>query len=425
MFAHSSMNAGTLKSVTDTRNSENIKTYGVSDGPEAFDPKRFIAARIGRIPTSGIRRFFGIAEKMPDVISLCIGEPDFPTPGPIAKGGFEAVYEKPIGYTANSGLIELREALSHHLNYLYQVEYDPASEIVVTVGVSEAVKCVFTAICEEGDEVIIPEPCFVSYEPEVLFANGTPVPLECKSASNFEPLAADLEAQITPKTKAVFLGYPNNPTGAVLTPENAKAIAEIVEKHDLLVVSDEIYDRLVYDDTKHICFSSLPGMRDRTVLLGGFSKDYAMPGWRVGYMCAHEGLMSAFIKVHQYAVMSAPTISQYAALTALQIGDPFVEEMREKYDRRRKFLFKGLNDIGLECFEPKGAFYAFPDVSSTGMNGDEFAEALLMEEKVAVVPGSGFGIGGKNHVRIAYCKSYEEIEIALERMSAFMNRLKN
>ena len=268
-------------------------------------------------------------------------------------------------------------------------------------------------------------PNLVSYlmNPKSLFAGGVPVPLECKAENDFEPLASQLEALITPKTKAVFLGFPNNPTGAVLTKENALALAKVVEKHDLLVVSDEIYDRLIYSDTEHICFSALPGMKERTVLLGGFSKDYAMPGWRVGYMCANAELMKAFIKVHQYAVMSAPTISQYAALAALEIGEPFVQEMREKYDRRRQLLFNGLNEIGLNCFEPKGAFYAFPDVSSTGMNGDEFAEKLLVEEEVAVVPGSGFGVGGENHVRIAYCKSYDEIETALERMRRLVSRI--
>ncbi|NNE66530.1 MAG: aminotransferase class I/II-fold pyridoxal phosphate-dependent enzyme [Pyrinomonadaceae bacterium] len=359
---------------------------------------------------------------MPDVISLCIGEPDFATPGPIAKAGFEAVYEVPVGYTANSGLYELREKTSAHLERLYNVSYSADTEIVVTVGVSEAVKCVFTAICNPGDEVIIPEPCFVSYEPEVLFAGGKPVPVECLAENDFEPLASQIEAAITDKTKAIFIGYPNNPTGAVLTMDNAMAIARVAERYDLLVVSDEIYDQLVYG-TEHICFSALPGMKERTVLLGGFSKDYAMPGWRVGYMCANEELMKAFIKVHQYAVMSAPTISQYAAVAALDIGAPFVDEMRQKYDRRRRLLVDGLNQIGLECFEPKGAFYAFPSVASTGMNGDEFADALLAEKKVAVVPGSGFGVGGEQHVRIAYCKSYEELEIALGKMRDFVEAL--
>lgn len=382
----------------------------------------YIAQRIHKIPVSGIRRFFGIAEKMPDVISLCIGEPDFPTPPPIAKAGFDAVYDKRIGYTANSGLLELREKLSEHINRLYAVSYDPNTEIVITVGVSEAVKCVFTSICDEGDEIIIPEPCFVSYRPEILFAGGIPVSVECKAENDFEPLASQIEEKITDKTKAIFLGYPNNPTGAVLTLENALAIAKLAEKHDLLVISDEIYDRLVYG-VEHICFSALPNMKERTVLLGGFSKDYAMPGWRVGYMCANPELMEAFSKVHQYAIMSAPTISQFAALAALEIGEPFVQEMHAKYDRRRKFLVSSLNEMGLICFEPRGAFYAFPDVSSTGMDGDEFAERLLIEKNVAVVPGSGFGEAGKNHIRIAYCKSYEEIEIALTKMREFVDQI--
>ena len=392
------------------------------DKLKATNYKRFLSKRVGQIPESGIRKFFGIAAKMPDVISLCIGEPDFPTPPPIAKAGFDAVYDKPIGYTANSGLMELREKLSEHLENLYAVSYNPEDEIVITVGVSEAVKCVFTAICNEGDEIIIPEPCFVSYEPEVIFAGGVPVPVECKAENNFEPLASQIEEKITDKTKAIFLGFPNNPTGAVLTGENALAIAKLAEKHDFLIISDEIYDRLVYG-VEHICLSALPNMKDRTVLLGGFSKDYAMPGWRVGYMCANPDLMDAFSKVHQYAIMSAPTISQFTALAALKIGEPFVQEMHAKYNRRRKLLVSGLNELGLDCFEPKGAFYAFPSVASTGMNGDKFADKLLLEQQVAVVPGSGFGVGGENHVRIAYCKSYEEIEIALEKIRKFISKI--
>lgn len=380
----------------------------------------FIAKRIRKIPASGIREFFGIAEKSPDVISLCIGEPDFPTPAPIVRAGFDAIYNKPIGYTETSGLIELREKLSRHLERLYTVFYNPNDEIVITVGVSEAIKCVFTAICNEDDEIIIPAPCFVSYEPEVLLAGGVPVTIECKAENDFEPLASEIERKITDKTKAIFLGFPNNPTGAVLTLDNAKAIAKLAEDHNLLVVSDEIYDRLVYG-TEHICFSALPNMKERTILLGGFSKDYAMPGWRIGYMCANSDLMDALLKVHQYGVMSAPTVSQYAAIAALGIGEPFVKEMHEKYNRRRKFLVASLNEMGLECFEPKGAFYAFPSVSSTGMNDDEFAEKLLKEQQVAVVPGRGFGVGGEDHVRVAYCKSYEEIEIAMEKIRHFLN----
>ena len=382
----------------------------------------FIAERIGKVPVSGIRKFFGIAAKMPDVISLGIGEPDFPTPAPFIKAGFDAIYERAVGYTANSGLIELRIMLSAHLQQLYNVSYEPEHEIIITVGVSEAVKCVFTAICNDGDEIIVPQPCFVAYEPEIIFAGGVPVKVVCKAENDFEPLAEQIREKITSKTKAIFLGYPNNPTGAVLSKENALEIAKLAEEHDLLVISDEIYDRLVYD-SEHICFSALPNMKERTILLGGFSKDYAMTGWRVGYICANSELLQAFSKVHQYGTMSAPTISQYAALAALEIGEQFVVEMHKEYDRRRKFLVSSLNEIGLKCFQPKGAFYAFPSVASTNLDDNEFAERLLYEKQVAVVPGSAFGAGGANHVRIAYCKSYEQIEIALERIEKFVNPL--
>lgn len=382
----------------------------------------FIAERIRRVPVSGLHSFFGIAASMPDVISLGVGEPDFPTPAPFVKAGFEAVYEKTIGYTANTGLGELRRAIAENLERLYGVSYDPESEVLVTVGVSEGFKCVFTSICDEGDEVIVPHPCFVAYEPEIIFAGGNPVPVVTRAENNFEPLAEDIEAAITERTKAIFIGFPNNPTGAVLTRQNAVAIAEVAERHDLIVISDEIYDRLVYGEP-HVSIPALPGMRDRTVLMGGFSKDYAMTGWRVGYICANRELLSAFLKVHQYAVMSAPTISQFAALAAIECGEPYVEEMRTEYDRRRKMVVSALNEMGLACFEPKGAFYAFPSVASAGMDGDEFANRLLREEQVAVVPGSSFGLGGDNHVRIAYCKSYEEIETALERIRSFLNRI--
>ena len=386
------------------------------------DFQKFIAERINNVPPSGLHKFFGIAASMPDVISLGVGEPDFATPAPIVKAGFDAVYKKPLGYTANSGLIELREAISEHLERLYGVSYDFKKEILVTVGVSEAFKCVFSAICNDGDEIIVPQPCFVAYEPEIIFAGGVPVPVICTAKNNFEPQPEDIRAAITDKTKAIFIGFPNNPTGATVSRECAMEIAKIAEENDLLIISDEIYDRLVYG-VDHVCFSALPGMKERTVLLGGFSKDYAMTGWRVGYICANAELLEAFSKIHQYAVMSAPTISQFAAFAALKIGEPFVKEMQQKYDRRRKFLVSTLNEMGLDCFEPTGAFYAFPSVKSTGMNGDEFAERLLHEQQVAVVPGSSFGKGGEDHVRIAYCKSYEEIEIALGRIQTFLRAL--
>lgn len=390
--------------------------------PKLSTKNKFISERIHKVPVSGLHRFFGIAASMPNVISLGVGEPDFPTPAPIAKAAFDAINAKPIGYTANSGLIELREAISAHLERLYSISYDPKNEILVTVGVSEAFKCVFSAICNAGDEIIVPSPCFVAYEPEIIFADGVPVPVVCTSENNFEPLAADIRAAVTDKTKAIFLGFPNNPTGAVLTRENALEIVKIAEEFDLLIISDEIYDRLNYGG-EHLCVPALPDAKDRTILLGGFSKDYAMTGWRVGYICANGELLEAFSKVHQYAVMSAPTISQFAALAALEIGEPFVQEMKAEYNRRRKLVVSSLNEMGLECFEPKGAFYAFPSVRQTGLSGDEFSERLLMEQEVAVISGGSFGKGGENHVRVAYCKSYEQIEIALERISKFVGQL--
>ena len=384
--------------------------------------QNFIAERIGKVPVSGLHRFFGIAASMPDVISLGVGEPDFPTPAPIANAAFDAIYERAIGYTANSGLIELRDMLAAHLQTHYDVVYAPENEILITVGVSEALKCVFSAICDDGDEIIVPQPCFVAYEPEIIFAGGVPVPVICKAENDFEPFAEDIRAAITEKTKAIFIGFPNNPTGATLSRETALEIAKIAEENNLLVISDEIYDRLVYG-TKHVCFPALPEMKERTILLGGFSKDYAMTGWRVGYICANAELLRAFSKVHQYAVMSAPTISQFAALAALEIGEPFVREMHNEYARRRDLVLSFLNEMNLDCVKPKGAFYAFPSVEKTGLSGDEFAERLLMEKQVAVVPGSSFGKGGEHHVRIAYCKSYEQIEAALERMRDFINEI--
>ncbi len=383
---------------------------------------RFISARLNSVPVSGLHRFFGIAAAMPDVISLGVGEPDFATPAPIARAGLAGVYEKPIGYTANSGLMELRVKLAEHLHWLYGVSYNPANEILITVGVSEALVCLFTALCDAGDEIIVPQPCFVAYTPEIIFAGGVPVIVPCLAENQFEVTAEEIEAKITARTKAIFIGFPNNPTGAVLSRENAVKIAALAEKHDLLVISDEIYDRLVYG-VEHVCFPALPDAKERTVLLGGFSKDYAMTGWRVGYICAQPDLLEAFSRVHQYAIMSAPTVSQFAALAALEIGEEFVLQMYTEYARRRQLVLSALRQMGLPCFEPKGAFYAFPSIAETGLSTDEFAERLLMEEKVAVVPGTAFGAGGDGHIRIAYCKSYEQIEIALTRIERFLRKL--
>jgi len=383
---------------------------------------KYIAERIFKVKPSGIRRFFGIAAKMPDVISLGIGEPDFVTPEPLFQAGFDSVMRGVTNYTANSGLLELRERLAAHLENLYGVAYHPEGEMMITVGVSEALRCVFGALCNPGDEVIVPTPCFVAYEPEILFADGVPVTVACRAENGFEITAEEIEPLITPRTKAILIGYPNNPTGACLSRENALKIAQLAEKHDLLIISDEIYDRLVYG-AEHVCFAALPAMKSRTILLGGFSKDYAMTGWRVGYVCADEELTAAFARIHQYDVMSAPTISQYVALRALEIGEPFVRAMREEYDKRRRLVTSALAAMGLDCVEPRGAFYAFPSVAKTGLSDETFAERLITEEKVAVVPGSAFGAGGAGHVRIAYCKSCEQIETALERIRRFVAKL--
>ncbi len=358
---------------------------------------------------------------MKDVISLGIGEPDFVTPEPILRAGIASLERGETGYTSNSGTFELRRALSHKLAALYGVDYHPESELLITVGVSEALYLALTAIIDPGDEVIIPQPCFVSYAPEVVFAGGTPVPIPTFVENDFQVTAQEIAAHITPRTKALLIGYPNNPTGAVMRRERLIEIAQLAEQHDLAVISDEIYDRLVYG-TAHVCFASLPGMKARTLLLGGFSKDYAMTGWRIGYLAAPKELLEAARKVHQYTIMSAPTTGQHAALVALEQGEEHVQRMVEEYDRRRRLIVDGLNALGLDCFEPRGAFYAFPSVRKSGMDDNTFAERLLHEEQVAVVPGSAFGLGGAGYVRMAYATAYEKIEQALERLHRFMQR---
>lgn len=381
----------------------------------------FIAQRVARVPPSGIRRFFDIAATMDNVISLGIGEPDFITPRPILEAGIQSLQRGETQYTSNSGTIELREALAQHLAQRYDVHYDPESELLITVGVSEALYLALTAIIDPGDEVLIPTPCFVSYQPEVIFAGGVPVTVETEVEHDFQLQAADLEAHITPKTKALLMGYPNNPTGAAMGRQELLAIADLAQKHDLLVISDEIYDRLVYGGHEHVCFASLPGMRARTITLGGFSKDYAMTGWRVGYAAAPAPILGALRKVHQYTIMSAPTTSQAAALHALQHGEPHVQEMVAEYDRRRKLIVSGLNALGLPTFEPLGAFYAFPRIDASGMDDETFADRLLKEEQVAVIPGNAFSADG-SYVRCSYATAYEKIEHALERIERFMTR---
>ena len=383
--------------------------------------RSFISNRVQQIPPSGIRRFFDIAATMDNVISLGIGEPDFVTPESILEAGVASLRGGHTHYTPNSGILALRSAISKHLHKLYGVEYDPALELLVTVGVSEAMYLALTAILNPGDEVIVPQPCFVSYAAEVSLAGGIAVPIATRVENNFQVTAGEVEAAITRRTKALLIGYPNNPTGAVLEHETLEEIARVVQKHDILVISDEIYDRLVYDFA-HVCVASLPGMWGRTILLGGFSKAYAMTGWRLGYAAAPPEILGAMSKVHQYTIMSAPTIAQDAALTALTQGEEAVEEMRQRYDRRRRLIIDGMNDIGLKCFEPRGAFYAFPSVRGSGMDDAEFAERLLDEERVAVIPGRAFGIGGAGYVRCSYATAYEKIEQALDRIANFVRR---
>lgn len=379
----------------------------------------FIARRVAGVAPSGIRRFFDIAATMDDVISLGIGEPDFVTPDPILASGIKSLQLGETHYTSNSGILELRQALSSHLNRLYGVSYSSDSELLITVGVSEALYLALTAVIDPGDEVIVPTPCFVSYQPEVVFAGGSPVALPTRVEESFQVSAQDVADLITSRTKVLLIGYPNNPTGAVMTRDRLAELAQLAEQHDLLVISDEIYDRLVYEH-QHVCFASLPGMRERTITLGGFSKDYAMTGWRIGYAAGPEAVLGAMRKVHQYTIMSAPTMSQFAALEALKSGEEHVQRMLAEYDRRRRLIVDGLNELGLTTFEPHGAFYAFPSIETSGMDDEQFAERLLQEEKVAVVPGNAFGAGG--FVRCSYATDYEQIEEALDRMRRFMQR---
>lgn len=381
----------------------------------------FISKLARSIPPSGIRRFFDIAATMEDVISLGIGEPDFDTPAPIVEAGIAALQRGATHYTSNSGLIELRQALAAHIQKLYGLNYDPVHEILVTVGVSEALYLAMAALLDPGDEIIFAEPCFVAYEPTAVMVGATPVAIPTTPETGFQLTAEMIEAAITEKTKVLFLASPNNPTGAVINRERLTAIAALAEKYNLVVLSDEIYDRLVYG-VEHVCFATLPGMRERTIVLQGFSKAYAMTGWRVGYLLGPETLVAEMRKLHQYLIMSAPTVSQWAALKALEVGEPFVQEMHARYERRRKLIVGGLNDIGLMCIEPHGAFYAFPCIQSTGMDDNTFAERLLQEERVAVIPGRVFGPSGAGFVRMSYATAYDKIEVALERIARFVQR---
>ena len=392
--------------------------------PSARPGRSAVSRRIDALPASGIRRFFDIIASMDDVISLGVGEPDFLTPVNISAAAVRAIEGGATRYTSNYGLLDLREAIAAMLERRYGVVYDPFTEILVTTGVSEGLNIAFQALLDPGDEVLVPEPFYVAYPPNVILAGGDVVTVPTYQGHDFRVRLEDLEAAVTERTKVLLLGYPSNPTGAVLTRRDLLDIAAFVERHHLFVVADEIYDRLTYG-TEHVCFASVPGMRGRTVLLGGFSKAYAMTGWRLGWAAAPHDLLEAMMKVHQYVMMSAPTAAQYAGLEALAAGEEHVRGMVAEYDRRRRVMVDGFNRIGLPCFEPRGAFYCFPDISPTGLSDETFSERLLYEERVAVVPGSAFGRSGAGHVRACYATSMEQIEEALRRIARFVARAGN
>jgi aminotransferase len=400
----------------------NPETPAAPSSPTRRDP---IARRVRTVPASGIRRFFDIINTMQDVISLGVGEPDFVTPLHIRQAGIRSLQEGHTAYTSNFGTLALRRAIAREVEGRYGVAYDPedrASEIIVTAGVSEALDLAIRATIDPGDEVIVPEPSYVSYAPCVVFAGGTPVTVATTADQGFAITARQVAAAITPRTKAILLGYPNNPTGTAVGRAELTAIVRLAVEHDLLLYSDEIYSRLVYEGWDHTCVAALPGARDRTVLLNGLSKSYAMTGWRVGYACAPAEILEAMMKVHQYGLLCAPTTAQEAAVEALEHGEPDVQAMLAEYARRREMFVDGLNRIGLECARPQGAFYAFPSVARSGLSSDAFAEELLYGEKVAVVPGSAFGPSGEGHVRMCYATSYEQLEEALRRIERFLQR---
>ncbi len=390
-------------------------------GAEYHARRGMTSHTLSTLPPSGIRRFFELLDGADGVISLAVGQPDFPTPSQITRAAADAMLAGHTGYTSNYGLLELREALAGHLDRRYGVDYSPTSELLLTTGVSEALDVSMRALLDHGDEVLVPEPGYVAYQPVVMMAGGVYVPVPTTPEQRFMVTAEALEARVTPATKAILLAYPSNPTGAVMTPEALEGVAAVAREHDLFVISDELYDRLLYG-VEHVCFAALPGMRDRTVLLGGFSKAYAMTGWRLGYVAARPDLLEAIMKIHQYVMMSAPTAAQYAALEAFHSAEEDVRGMVAEYDRRRVLVCRRIAEIGLPLVEPRGAFYAFPDVRPTGMDGQAFAEALLAEEQVAVVPGGAFGESGRDFVRICYATAYDQLAEALDRIERFVRR---
>ncbi len=379
-------------------------------------------SRVARLPASGIRRFFDLIAGVEGVISLGVGEPDFITPQRFRDAAVASITEGRTKYTSNYGILPLREAISLHTEQMHAIRYDPATEILVTVGVSEAVDLALRATLEEGDEVLIADPSYVAYVPGIILAGGVPVPVATSEQHDFRLRPEDVRAALTPRTRAILLGFPNNPTGGVLTKADVDGIAAIVRERDLIVYADEIYDRLVYG-TAHESIVTREGMKDRTVYLAGFSKSYAMTGWRIGYACAPAEVIEQMMKIHQYTVMCVPTAGQYAALEALRSGEAEVVRMVGEYDRRRTRIWERFNGMGLHCFEPRGAFYAFPNITATGLDAGTFAERLLKEEKVVVVPGDVFGEQGRGHIRACYAASMEQIDLACDRIERFVSRL--
>ena len=382
-----------------------------------------LSDKIVDIKPSGIRKFFDIVSEMPDAISLGVGEPDFDTPWHIRDEGIYSLEKGKTFYTSNAGLKELRCEISNYIMRKQGIKYDPINEILVTVGGSEAIDVALRCMVNPGDEVIIPQPCYVSYEPCAVMADAVPVIIDLKHENEFRLTAEELEAAITDKTKILILAFPNNPTGAIMEKKDLEAIAEVIIKHDLYVISDEIYSELSYNG-EHVSIATLPGMRERTIMINGFSKGFAMTGWRLGYACGPELIMKQMTKLHQFAIMCAPTTSQYAAVEALKHGEGDVVEMRESYNQRRRFLMYQFREMGLECFEPYGAFYVFPCIKEFGMTSEDFAMRFLEEEKVAVVPGTAFGDCGEGFLRISYAYSIDDLKVALGRMKRFIERLR-
>lgn len=388
------------------------------------DYEKMLSSTVQEVKFSGIRKFFDIASTVENVISLSVGEPDFKTPWAIRKEAIKTLEKGKTAYTANSGLIKLRQSLAEHIEKKIGLKYDPDHEIIVTVGGSEAIDCAFRALCNPGDEVLIPEPSFVCYAPLVKMAGGVPVIIETKLENNFKLTPEEIKEKLSPKTKALVFPYPNNPTGAVMRRNDLEKIAEVIRETDIAVISDEIYSELTYGAERHVSIAEMEGMQERTILINGFSKAYSMTGWRLGYFAAPAPITTQMLKIHQYAIMCSPSVSQYAAITALLECDDEVVRMREEYNARRRFVVKGFNDMGLECFEPEGAFYAFPSIKSTGLTSEEFCKRLLNSKKVAIVPGDAFGDSGEGFVRVSYAYSLAHLNTALQRIEEFLKELR-